>query len=76
MNNYLSINEKINFLNQKIKLLLIEIEDYEKIIADPSIASKDKDISNEVLLYEINEYLTNLKIKKNLYFSLIDNLKQ
>jgi hypothetical protein len=74
MNNYLTINEKINFLNQKIKLLLIEIEDYKKIIADPTIASKDEDISDEVLLYEINQYLIKLNKKKELYLSFIDKL--
>jgi hypothetical protein len=76
MNDYLTINEKIDFLNKKIQLTLIEIEYCEKVILDPTIAPKDESISNDVILSEFNEYLFKLKQKKELYVSLIDNLKQ
>lgn len=76
MNNYLNTNEKIDFLNQKIQSIIIEIKYCEKVIIDPTIAPKDESISNDIILSEFNEYLFKLKEKKDFYYSLIDNLRQ
>jgi len=75
MNDYLTINEKIDFLNKQIQSILIEIEYCKKVIANPTIAPKDESITNDIILLEFNEYLSKLKEKKVLYDSFLDNLK-